>query len=127
MPAQQIMRSEGLRAQAQSSLADDQGVEQASARSGARVVPGVADPPLDAGIKLSYPSYPFFGSTVTVGDEGAAASTPAYSSQPVSSGYSSYPMHAPAPAPVAVQSAVWGNRFGGNKVGNLLASQLRTR
>jgi len=111
--AQQIMRSEGPRAQAQGSLAD-QGAEQDSARIGARVVPGAADPPLDAGIKLSYPSYPFFGSVVVVGEEGtpASASQPvpaAYSGQPVSSGYPSqayssqpaaYPSYAPAaPAP----------------------------
>ncbi|CAK0860336.1 unnamed protein product [Prorocentrum cordatum] len=132
-PPQQIMRSEGPRAQAQGGLAD-QGL--GSARGGARVVPGAADPPLDAGIKLSYPSYPFFGSVVVVGEEGAATSasqpvSSAYSSQPVSSGYSShyssqpvssgysshypssqpaaYPSHAytaPAPAPVAVSAGV---------------------
>ncbi|CAK0891023.1 unnamed protein product [Prorocentrum cordatum] len=129
------MRSEALRAQAQGSLDQLQGAAQAqgsldqlqgaaqaSAGSGARVVPGAADPPLDAGIKLSYPSYPFFGSVVTVGEDQEPASSSQYS-QPVSSGYPStyhsqpaaYPSYAPraAPAPPPVAVSAGAPHYGG--------------
>jgi len=116
IPAQQIMRSEGLSAQVLSSLAD-QGVQQASERSDARsqqqgntvaqglagTVPGAADPPLDANIKLTYPSYPFFGSTVVAGDSDLAPSrVPVqYAPAPVQHSYAPAPVqHSYAPAPV---------------------------
>ena len=117
-PAQQIMRSEGLSARVLSSLGD-QGV-QASERSDARAqqrgntaaqglagtVLGSPDPPLDAGIKLTYPSYPFFGSTVVAGDSAPAPSpvTTQYAPAPVQHGYAPAPVqhgYAPAPAQYA--------------------------
>mmetsp|Transcript_109878 Transcript_109878/g.311621 ORF Transcript_109878/g.311621 Transcript_109878/m.311621 type:complete len:161 (-) Transcript_109878:127-609(-) len=102
--AQQMMRSEDLGAQTPTSLADRGAQQGSTAVQGlADTVPGAAGPPLDAGIKLSYPSFPFFGSTVAAGDSAAApAAVPVhYAPAPVQHSYAPAPVqHSYAPAPV---------------------------